>query len=102
MSKHFHHSSCSCLAGLSRRGVMGGLMGLGKTLKPSGQINESLFTSMDTDRENVIHIPGARAQVLSAQPVSSYELLPAGDEVMLRILDPKEFRTVRHLVIMTG
>ena len=80
----------------------GGLLGLGKTLKPSGQINESLFTSMDTDRENVIHIPGAKAQVLSAQPVSSYELLPAGGEVMLRILDPKEFRTVKHVVIMTG
>lgn len=80
----------------------GGLLGLGKTLKPSGQINESLFTSMDTDRENLIHIAGAKAQVLSAQPLSSYELQSAGSEILLRILDPKEFRTVKHLVIMTG
>jgi hypothetical protein len=80
----------------------GGLLGLGKTLKPSGQVNESLFTSMDTDRESVIHIPAVKAQVLSAQPVTSYELLPAGSEIMLRILDPKEFRTVKHVVIMTG
>lgn len=29
MRKHFHHSSCSCLAGLSRRGVLGGVLGLG-------------------------------------------------------------------------
>ena len=90
---------------LTSKGVVeakGGLLGLGRTLKPSGQINESLFTSMDTDRETVIHIPGVKAQVLSAQPLSSYELLPAGDEIMLRILDPQEFRTVKHVVIMTG
>jgi chaperonin cofactor prefoldin len=90
---------------LTSKGIVeakGGLLGLGKTLKPSGQIDESLFTSMDTDQENVIHIPGAKAQVLSAQPVSSYELLPGGNEITLRILDPKEFRTVKHVVIMTG
>lgn len=28
MSQHFHHSSCSCLAGLSRRGILGGVLGL--------------------------------------------------------------------------
>lgn len=90
---------------LTSKGIIqakGGLLGLGKTLKPSGQINESLFTPLDTDREIVIHIPGAKAQVLSAQPLSSYELTPGDSEVMLRILDPKEFRTVKHVVIMTG
>jgi len=79
---------------LTTKGIVeakGGVLGLGKTLKPSGQIDET-----------VIHIPGAKARVLSAQPLSSYELLPSGDEVMLRILDPREFRTVKHVVIMTG
>ncbi len=90
---------------LTTKGIVeakGGVLGLGKTLKPSGQVNESLFTAMDTDHETVIHIPGAKAHVLSAQPLSSYELLPSGDEVTLRILDPREFRTVKHVVIMTG
>lgn len=80
----------------------GGVLGLGKTLKPSGHFNESAFNTLDTDQENVIQIPSKKAQVLSPQPVASYMLTPAGENrVELRILDPKEFRKVKHLVILT-
>ena len=80
----------------------GGLLGLGKTIKPSGQVNEALFTAVDTDQETVIHIPAAKAQVVSAQPVTSYALEPVGTELELRILDPKEFRKIKHLIIVTA
>jgi uncharacterized coiled-coil protein SlyX len=86
---------------LIRSGVVesqGGVLGLGKTLRPSGQFNEAAFTALDTDQETVIQIPSEKAQVLSAQPVSSYELRPAGkDLVELHILDPVEFRKVKRV-----
>ncbi len=90
---------------LTQSGILvarGGVLGMGKTLKPSGTFNESLFTPIDTNDQQVVFIPSVKkVQVLSAQPVSSYALLPSGDGVELRILDPREFRMVKHLVIMT-
>jgi len=90
---------------LTQSGVLvakGGVLGMGKTLKPSGTFNESLFTPIDTNDQAVVFIPSAKkVQVLSAQPTSSYALLPSGDGIELRILDPHEFRMVKHLVIMT-
>lgn len=80
----------------------GGILGLGKTLKPTGRIDETKFMAIDTDRETVIVVPAEKAKVLSAQPVSSYELVPAGGQVELRIVDPRAFRTVKHVIIMTG
>jgi hypothetical protein len=76
------------------------VLGVGKTLKPTGRVNDSMFTPLDTDQEHVIRIPSAKAQVLSAQPVSSYQLTVTGGETELRIIDSREFRTVKHLVIM--
>jgi len=90
---------------LTRSGVVeskGGVLGLGKTLKPSGVFNEAAFTPLNTDQEVVIQIPSEKAQVLSAQPLSSYVLQPVGkDMVQLRIVDPKEFRKIKQLVILT-
>lgn len=81
----------------------GGVLGLGKTLKPSGNFPETAFTRMNTDQESVIRIPFRKAEVLSPQPVTSYELQPAGeDAVELRILDAKEFRKIKHLVILAS
>jgi chromosome segregation ATPase len=79
----------------------GGLFGIGKTLEPSGKVDESMFTALDTDQEQVIRIPAAKAQILSPQPVASYVLEPAGTETLLRITDPQEFRKVKHVLIMT-
>jgi predicted RNase H-like nuclease (RuvC/YqgF family) len=82
--------------------AQGGVLGLGKTLKPSGHFDEASFTPLDTDQETVIHISAKKAQVLTAQPVSSYVLQPVGtDAVELRIVDPKEFRKVKQVVILT-
>jgi hypothetical protein len=90
---------------LSRAGVIrtvGGVLGLGRALAPSARFDESRFASIDTDDDRVIEIPAARARVLSAQPESSYRLLQVGGKLQLRILDPKTFRSVRHLVIVTA
>jgi predicted RNase H-like nuclease (RuvC/YqgF family) len=78
----------------------GGVLGIGKTLKPSGNVDESLCTAVDTDQQTAVDIPAKKAQVLSSQAASSYILEPDGDHVVLRILDPKEFRKIRHVVIM--
>jgi len=81
----------------------GGVFGIGKTVEPSGHVNESAFTPLNTDVETVIHIPAKEAQILSAQPQTSYNLVKTGEETLeLRIIDPKEFRKVRHLVILTS
>jgi len=80
----------------------GGVLGLGKTLLVSGNFDDSQFTPIDTDQETTINATATKAQVLSPQPPSSYELKVEGNHVELRILDPKVFRTVKHLVIMTA
>ena len=88
---------------LLKQGVVvatGGFLGLGKSLQPSGALLYSLFTPLDTDAETIIPIAAEKARVLSAQPASSYSLLPSGKELELHIVDPRAFRTVRHLVIL--
>jgi hypothetical protein len=40
-------------------------------------------------------------QVVSAQPPASYELTAVGGQMELHILDAKEFRKVKHLIVMT-
>jgi len=81
----------------------GGVLGVGKTLKPSGTYNESAFTPLDTDQEQVIRIPAKKAMVLSPQAPSSYTLMMTSPNVMeLHIVDAKEFRKVKHLVIVTS
>ncbi len=90
---------------LSKSGVItakGGLLGLGKTLTPTGKPDESIFTPLDTDQQTVVTIPTAKARVLSAQPPTSYELVNTGKSTELRIVDPKEFRKVKDVVIVTA
>jgi hypothetical protein len=90
---------------LTKSGVIvarGGVLGLGKTVQLSGNFNESAAKPLDTDQETVIAAPASHVRVLSAQPASSYQLIPAGDHAELRILDAREFRKVRHVVIMTS
>ena len=82
--------------------AQGGVLGMGKTLRPSGRFDESSYTPLNTDQETVIHIQAKKAVVLTAQPAASYVLEPAGiNEVDLRIVDPKEFRKVKQVVILT-
>lgn len=90
---------------LTESGILeakGGVLGMGKTLKPTGKFDEMKFTSVDTDQQTVVSIPAAKAQVVSAQAPSSYELMPVEGKLELRILDPKEFRKIKQLVIVTA
>jgi hypothetical protein len=93
---------------LQKSGVLvnkGGVLGLGKTAMLSGNYNESLFTPIDTDQQTTVDTPAAKTEkvkVISPQATSSYELTKSGDRVQLHILDPVEFRKVKHLVIITG
>jgi hypothetical protein len=80
----------------------GGLLGMGKTLEPTGKVEPSLLTPIDTDYQTSIRIPAPKVEVLSAQPSDSYELAVEGEETVLRILKPEDFRKVKHLLIMTG
>jgi hypothetical protein len=80
----------------------GGILGLGKTLEPSGSFDTNMFTPMDLDRQRVIRIPSSRAKVISAQPLTSYALQPVEGGIELVILNPEEFRHVKHLLIMTS
>jgi len=89
---------------LTESGVLeakGGLLGIGKTLKPTGKFDQMTFIAVDTDQQTVVSIPAAKAQVVSAQSPSSYELTPVEGKLELRILDPKEFRKIKQLVIVT-
>ncbi len=89
---------------LSKSGVVeskGGVLGLGKSPKLTGQYDQSRFTALNTDQENVIRIPYQKAVVLSAQPVTSYSIQPVSKEMVeLHILNPTEFRKVKHVVIV--
>ena len=79
----------------------GGVLGMGKTVEATGRYSESFFTALDTDQESIIPTSAAKAQVVSDQPPASYELKAVGGQLELHILDAKEFRKVKHLVIMT-
>ncbi len=82
--------------------AQGGFLGMGKTVQLTGRYDLGQFNALDTDQEKLIRTPSPKARILSAQPATSYELKLEGDHMELHILDPKEFRKVRHLVIMTG
>jgi chromosome segregation ATPase len=79
----------------------GGVFGLGKTVEATGRYTESYFTSLDTDQESIVPTSAAKVQVVTTQPPASYELKTVGGLVELHILDAKEFRKVKHLIIMT-
>ena len=80
----------------------GGVLGLGKTLRPTGVVDASSLHAVDTDQQTVIPISATKARVLTAQSPQSYSIESVGGQLVLRILDPREFRKVRHLVIVTA
>ncbi len=76
---------------------------MGKTLVLSGHFNDSEFQSIDTDQETTVRIPAPskKIEILSPQPPTSYVLRDLGNETEIQIVNPTEFRKVKHLVIMT-
>jgi hypothetical protein len=93
---------------LTNSGVVvakGGVLGMGKTLQPTGAEDPTLFKPLDTDLQTVIQMDAEKPEkvkVLSAQPPTSYELRAVEGRVELHITDPAEFRKVRQLVILTA
>lgn len=80
----------------------GGVLGMGKTLKPTGVMKDELFHAIDTDAETVVHTNAPKVQVLSAQAPDSYELRLVEGKMELHILNPSEFRKVKQLIIVTA
>jgi len=80
----------------------GGVLGIGKTLTPSGYQKDGLFTAIDTDQETVVRTNAAKVKVVSAQPASSYEVTTVNGQAEIHILDPIAFRKVKQLVIVTA
>ena len=78
----------------------GGVLGMGKTLLPTGK--PVAGTPLDTDVSTVVRTDAAKARVLTPQPVGSYELRLVEGRMELHILNPEEFRKVRQLVIVTA
>lgn len=90
---------------LTQQGVVeakGGLFGLGKTLLPSPNADNDLFTALDTDEDVTVRINAPKATLLSAQPTSSYELTPVEGGVELHITNPEEFRKIKQVIILTA
>lgn len=78
----------------------GGLIGIGKSARLSGQFPEAVFNKVDTDVQTVISVPGKKPVVLSSQSSNSYQIVPISLEMSeLRITNAQEFRRVRYLVI---
>jgi uncharacterized coiled-coil protein SlyX len=80
----------------------GGVLGLGKTLRPTGNVDPATLHPVDTDEQTVIPIAATKARVITAQSPASYSIEPVNGQLELHILDPHEFRKVRHLVIVTA
>ncbi len=78
----------------------GGFLGIGRTIVPTGSLDQGGFTALDTDRETTIRIDAEEARVISAQPASSYELKAVNGRVELHIIDPVEFRRIKQVVIL--
>ena len=88
---------------LSNAGIIeskGGVLGIGRTVKPTGRFDDRQFTALDTDYASVIPVGAEEARVVSAQPVESYALADNGSGMELRILDPAAFRAVKHVIIV--
>lgn len=88
---------------LSRAGLVeskGGLLGIGRTVRPTGRTEGGQFTALDTDRVTVISIDAKKAKVVSTQPAASYAIEVNGEQSELRILDREAFRAVKYVIIM--
>ena len=81
----------------------GGLIGIGKSTKLTGQFPQQVFNRVDTDVQTTIQLSGKKPVVLSGQSSASYEIVPVTEMMSeLRIVNPEEFRKVRYLVVQVG
>ncbi len=89
---------------LARAGLIeskGGVLGLGKTVRPTGATAGGAFTALDTDQETVITIDAKKARVVTAQPAASYSMESDGTATTtLRITDREAFRAIKYVIIL--
>lgn len=89
---------------LARAGLIeskGGLLGLGKTVRPTGLTEGGNFTALDTDQETIISIEAKKARIVTAQPASSYSIETDGAATTtLRITDREAFRAIKYVIIL--
>jgi hypothetical protein len=78
----------------------GGILGLGRTLTAVDPPDDAVFTPLDTDQQSILPLPAGRATVVSAQPRGSYEVRVVEGGQQLHILDVREFRKVKQVVIV--
>ena len=81
----------------------GGVIGIGKTTKLTGQFPQQVFNPVDTDMQTTIQLSGKKPVVLSGQSATSYQIVPVNEQLSeLRIVNPEEFRKVRYLIVQVG
>jgi len=80
----------------------GGLLGIGRTLRPTGNIEGGAFTPLDTESNATIALDVDEARVISTQPAGSYELSEYDGGMELRILDPAAFRANKYVIIVSN
>ena len=81
----------------------GGVIGIGKTTKLTGQFPHQVFNPVDTDMQTTIQLSGKKPVVLSGQSATSYQIVPVNEQLSeLRIVNPEEFRKVRYLIVQVG
>ncbi len=83
----------------------GGILGFGKTIVVSSNLENSYFTStkIDTMARITIDSPTEDIEIVSAHDPESFDLVPVEkDKTLLEIKDPRAFWKMRYLVIVTG
>lgn len=80
----------------------GGVLFMGKTVRPSTMPNLAVFTPMDTDQETVIRTSSDKARLVSGQTATSYTWMMVDGVMELHITNPEEFRKIREVVILTS
>lgn len=80
----------------------GGVLFMGKTVRPSNMPNLTAFTPMDTDQETVIRTSSDKARLVSGQTATSYQWMIVDGVMELHITNPEEFRKIREVVILTS
>jgi peptidoglycan hydrolase CwlO-like protein len=90
---------------LAEKGIIrkeGGFLGIGRTVKLSPNLDTQYFSVIDFETDLEIGIPFKpdKIKIISPHPINAYELMSAGDQAILKILNPGQFwQATKCLVI---
>lgn len=75
--------------------------GFSKRFFLSENFNESYFTPIQSDETNDISFEGKKVTMITDHPESSYQLIPEGKKMCIKILNPEQFWKVsKYLVVV--